>query len=276
MYSPYLFITLYTWALCQSMLIGIPGEVCSPERSLQGHLLKEFREHTLQKQKEVKMYSDKLMVLHISSVLSSLLKVINTYNEYQTEKKAALDTYRLTALDDALRAAENGARAAVDKEAQYMQECLDKLMVETKARNNDLTELSEANHTAQLLAASEVDYESVQTVIKPFIGCQPMLRLIAGNASEEGKAMVSGWIFDNIGAVEEIKNNVERMTYESVENLPNYIGVIRLGIQNFAAKMGVDISRFNDLISEIRRKNITALMGFNYSELYEEQINSKL
>ena len=221
------------------------------------------------------MYDNRLMTLHISSVLCSLLKVINIYNEYQKEKKTALDTYRLTALDEAMSAAENGARAAVDKEAQYMQDCLDKLMVETRARNNDLSELSEANQTAQLLAAQEVDYESVQTVIKPFIGCQPMLRLIAGNASEEGRTAVSVWIFDNIGAVESLKSDVMRMTYESVENLPSYIGSIRLGLQNYATKMGIDISRFSDLISEIRQKNVTALMGLDYSELYEQQENWK-
>lgn len=222
------------------------------------------------------MYNDKLMVLHISSILCSLRNVINTYNEYQTDKKAALDTYRLTALDDAMKVAENGARAAVDKEAQYMLECLDKLMVETRARNNDLSNLSEATHTAQLLAAPEVDYDSVQTVIKPFIGCQPMLRLIAGNASEEGKAAVSRWIFDNEGAIEQLKSEVIRMTQESVENLPNYIGDIRLRLQNYATKMGIDLSSLNDLISEIRKKNVAALMGLDYSELYEEQVNWKL
>lgn len=157
-----------------------------------------------------------------------------------------------------------------------MMECLDKLMVETKGRNNDLSDLAEATQTAQLLAAPEVDYDSVQTVIKPFIGCQPMLRLIASNASEEGKNALEGWIFDNVGAVEKIKSNVEHMTHESLESIPNYIGDIRLGLQNYAAKMGIDLSRFNGLISEIRKKNVTALMGLDYSELYEEQVNWKL
>lgn len=213
------------------------------------------------------MYNDRLMVLHISSILSSLRNAINTYNEYQTDKKAALDTYRLTALDDAMKVAENGARAAVDKEAQYMLECLDKLMVETKARNNDLSNLSEATHTAQLLAAPEVDYETVQAVIRPFIGCQPMLRLIAGNASEEGKAVVSVWIFDSEGAIEQLKSDVIRMTQESVENLPNYIGDIRLHLQNYATKMGIDLSSLNDLISEIRMQNVANLMGLSPDQL---------
>ena len=221
------------------------------------------------------MYNYTLSAMYINSILSSLLKVINTYNDYQAEKKAALDKYRLTALDDALRTAESGARASVDKEAQYMQECLDKLMIETKARNNDLSNLSEATHTAQLLAAPEVDFDTVQTVIKPFVGCQPMLRLIAGNASEAGKNAMSGWLFDNVAAVEKIKSEVTLMTYESVEHLPNYVGDIRLGLQNFAAKMGIDLSREDDLISEIRIKNVIALMGLDYSELYEEQVNSK-
>ena len=217
------------------------------------------------------MANDKLMVLHISSVLSSLLKVVNIYNEYKSEKKTALDTYRLTALDDALRSAENGARAAVDKEARYMGEILDKLMIETKARNNDLSNLFEANNTAQLLAAPEVDYDSVQTVIAPFIGCQPMLRLIAGNASEEGKAAIDPWIFDNVGAIEKIKSDVNRMTYESVENLPSFVGDIRLSLQNYATKMGIDINRFSDLISEIRLKAVVGLMGLDYAKLFEQQ-----
>ena len=221
------------------------------------------------------MYNYTLSAMYINSILSSLLKVINTYNDFQTKKKVALDTYRLTALDEALRAAESGARAAVDKEAQYMQSCLDKLMIETKARNNDLSDLSEATHTAQLLAAPDVDYETVQAVIKPFIGCQPMLRLIAGNASEAGRTAMSGWLFDNVAAVEKIKSEVMFMTYESVEHLPSYVGDIRLGLQNFAAKMGIDLSREDDLISEIRIKNVTALMGLDYSELYEEQVKSK-
>ena len=221
------------------------------------------------------MHNNGLSVIYITNVFSSLLKVINTYNEFQNKKKAALDKYRLTALDDALRTAERGARASVDKEAQYMQSCLDKLMIETRARNNDLSGLSEATHTAQLLAAPDVEYETVQAVIKPFIGCQPMLRLIAGNASEAGRTAMSGWLFDNVAAVEKIKSEVTRMTYEPVEHLPSYVGDIRLGLQNFAAKMGIDLSYYNGLISEIRQKNVTALMGLDYSELYEEQVNSK-
>ena len=209
-----------------------------------------------------------MMKNSISNVLTYLRNITDLQNSYDEKKRQALNDYRGHMLEDALAIAQAEVKAAADREAAKIQSSLDSLMRETVAANGyDVTSSSVAD-AARLLSAPDVNFRTAEAVVKEFIGNQTALNLILANAkSEEVKAAVDPWVFDNIGLIEELKKKASSLTWEPAENYPTVISDIRTGLQKYAQLMGVDISDLEATISDLKVKNIMHIMGISPDQL---------
>ena len=209
-----------------------------------------------------------MMKNSISNVMTYLKDITELQIAYDEKKRQAVNDYRGRMLEDALSSAEAETKTAVDRVVAKMQASLDSLMRETVAANGyDVTSSAVAD-AAKLLSAPDVNFRTAEAVIKPFIGNQTALNLISANAkSDEVKAAVDVWLFDNTGLIADLKKKANSMSWEPVENYPTVISDIRTGLQKYARLMGVDISDIEATISELKIKNIMHMMGISPDQL---------
>ena len=209
-----------------------------------------------------------MMKNSISNVMTYLKDITELQIAYDEKKRQAVNDYRGRMLEDALSLAEAETKNAVDRVVAKMQASFDSLMRETVAANGyDVTSSAVAD-AAKLLSAPDVNFRTAEAVIKPFIGNQTALNLISANAkSDEVKAAVDAWLFDNTGLIADLKKKANSMSWEPVENYPTVISDIRTGLQKYARLMGVDISDIEATISELKIKNIMHMMGISPDQL---------
>lgn len=204
----------------------------------------------------------------ISNVMTYLRNITDLQISYDEMKRQALNDYRGHMLENALAAAQAETKAGVDREIAKMQSSLDSLMRETIAANGYDVASSSVADAARLLSAPDVNFRTAEAIVKEFIGNQTALNLILANTkSEEVKAAVDPWVFDNTGLIAELKKKASSLTWEPVENYPTVISDIRTGLQKYAQLMGVDISDLEDTISDLKLKNIMNMIGLASSEI---------
>lgn len=206
--------------------------------------------------------------IELDNIAVELGHISKIYFDYEAEKKAALNTYKMGALESAIKEAEEKARASVSVCVNSIYVNIDKLIAAVE-NNNDYDISSNAvADAARLLSAPGVSARAAEKVISKFKGNQVALSLLHASASEDVKPLITPWMFDNVGELTKIKHLADELSYNSMGSYPSIVSAIRDTVWKFAELQGVEMGSLSDALEEMKMRNICGLMGVDYDKTF--------
>lgn len=205
--------------------------------------------------------------IELDKIAVALDHISKIYFDYEAEKKAALNTYRMGALESAIKDAEGKARASVSAYVNSIHANIDKLIAAVEKDNDYDISSNAVADAARLLSAPGVSAKAAEKVISKFRGNQVALSLLHASASEDVKPLITPWMFDNVGELTKIKHLADELSYDSMGNYPSIVSAIRDKVWKFAELQGVEMGSLSDALEEMKMRNICSLMGLDYDSV---------
>ena len=201
--------------------------------------------------------------IEINKLIMELTDISKIYFEYDAAKKEAVETYRDRTMEERLEQCKADARAKANRHSIAADGVLDSMIEEVK-KGNEYNSTDPAISNAILaLSKPGISDNTVLEVILAFKGNVTALELIKGGADESYKGLFDPYLFDNVKALEDIKNMFSQFGYEDIENYPNIVSSIREKLTEFITKQQIDAEIYSETLEKMRMRTIGMMMGLD-------------